>query len=206
MNIIVIPIPFSFLRVLKSSFTSIGVRTDVGSSSINILAFLNNAFSISVLCCKPTGKSSITASNGTFSPVLFMSSFAFSSTSSIVVFFIVDNDKYRFSSTVNVGTKVKCWYTIPILCFMASHGPLKLTLFPKILISPLVGFISPYSILISVVFPAPFSPRRPCISPCITVKSTPLRAIVPSGYILTIFFISIAGVSLFTKPTPTLNM
>lgn len=46
---------------------------------------------------------------------------------------------------------------------------------------PEVGERSPERILVSVVFPAPFSPRSPRTSPGRTSRSTPLRATVPSG-------------------------
>ena len=47
---------------------------------------------------------------------------------------------------------------------------------PPILISPLVGAMSPPMQRTSVVFPAPFSPASATISPSPTARLTPLRA------------------------------
>ena len=55
-------------------------------------------------------------------------------------------------------------------CRTAS-GALSMS-FPSMLASPLSGMISVDSILNSVVFPAPFWPRRPKISPGATSKET----------------------------------
>ncbi len=48
--------------------------------------------------------------------------------------------------------------------------------FPNISISPSVGFNKPSINFINVVFPAPFGPIIPIISPLLTEKSTPFIA------------------------------
>src|SRR5262245_25233863 len=47
---------------------------------------------------------------------------------------------------------------------------------PRTLAAPSVALMTPSRILISVVLPAPFWPKRPKISPRSTVSETPLRA------------------------------
>ena len=65
-----------------------------------------------------------------------------------------------FSATVNTGTSMKCWWTIPIPAAMASPGVLNVTGSSSSTISPSDGSRSPYSMFISVDLPAPFSPSR----------------------------------------------
>src|SRR5277367_6011310 len=48
---------------------------------------------------------------------------------------------------------------------------------PSSSIVPLVGFSSVVNILIVVVFPAPFGPRKAKISPCFTSKEIPFTAV-----------------------------
>src|SRR5215472_10387187 len=48
---------------------------------------------------------------------------------------------------------------------------------PSSSIVPLVGFSSVVSILMVVVFPAPFGPRKAKISPCFTSKEMPFTAV-----------------------------
>ena len=55
---------------------------------------------------------------------------------------------------------------------------------PSTLISPASKSYTPVSTFISVDFPAPFSPIRACISPFLSVKSTPLNAFTPGKVLL----------------------
>ena len=48
-----------------------------------------------------------------------------------------------FSVTVNTGTSMKCWWTMPMPASMASAGPPNLTGFPSIRISPSSGWYRP---------------------------------------------------------------
>ena len=41
-----------------------------------------------------------------------------------------------FSATVNTGTSMKCWWTIPMPAAIASPGPAKCCGFPSMRISP----------------------------------------------------------------------
>ena len=70
--------------------------------------------------------------------------------------------RVTFSATVNTGTSMKCWCTMPMPAAMASFGESELVGFPSSRISPSSGCSSPYSTFIRVVLPAPFSPSRAC--------------------------------------------
>ena len=48
-----------------------------------------------------------------------------------------------FSATVNTGTSMKCWWTMPILALIASLGDRIVTGWPSIRISPSSGCSSP---------------------------------------------------------------
>ncbi len=76
-----------------------------------------------------------------------------------------------FSATVNTGTSMKCWCTMPMPAPIASLGELNTTGSPSITIWPSSGPISPYRTFISVVLPAPFSPSRAWIWPGSTTRS-----------------------------------
>ena len=65
-----------------------------------------------------------------------------------------------FSATVNTGTSMKCWCTMPMPAAIASFGERKLAALPSMWISPSSGWVSPNRTFIRVVFPAPFSPSR----------------------------------------------
>ena len=68
MNMTVLPCTFRDLTALKSSSTSWGVRTAVGSSRMSMSAPLYNAFSISTLCWTPTERVWTGVSGSTWSP------------------------------------------------------------------------------------------------------------------------------------------
>ena len=74
--------------------------------------------------------------------------------------------------------------------FFASNG-LLFILFPSIKISPSSIFKIPVIILIVVVFPAPFGPKKPNISPFFTSKFKLSTDFFPLIYDLETFFISI---------------
>ena len=70
----------------------------------------------------------------------------------------------KFSFTVKFGaTAVSCGDT-PISCFTCSAS--FIMLYPPTMASPFVGFVKQESILITVVFPAPFTPSSENNSPC----------------------------------------
>src|ERR1700689_151831 len=62
-------------------------------------------------------------------------------------------------------------------CRRASSGPLIVTGFPSIKISPEVGVSVPDRILTSVLLPAPLSPMRATTSPACTSKLAPDSAL-----------------------------
>jgi hypothetical protein len=49
--------------------------------------------------------------------------------------------------------------------------------------SPASGSSNPHAIEIVVVFPAPFGPSRPCVSPAATSKSTPVTTSILAAMI-----------------------
>ena len=51
--------------------------------------------------------------------------------------------RVTFSATVNTGTSMKCWCTIPMPAAMASFGELNWAFLPSIRISPSSGWSSP---------------------------------------------------------------
>ena len=87
----------------------------------------------------------------------------------------------KFSATVRFGHRLTSWYTVLIPLFWASCGDLLTTALPSILISPLWKSWTPVRTLISVDFPAPFSPIRAWISPFRSVKSTCCKAFTPGN-------------------------
>ena len=79
--------------------------------------------------------------------------------------------RVTFSATVNTGTSMKCWCTIPMPAAMASFGEANWAFLPSIRISPSSGCSSPYRTFIRVDLPAPFSPSRACTWPGDTDRS-----------------------------------
>ena len=103
--------------------------------------------------------------------------------------------------TVIDGTSVKCWWTIPRPAAIASRGERKATGRPSMRISPASGWYSPSRMFISVLFPAPFSPRSAWISPVARSKSTWSLATTP-GNGLTMPRSSTTGTGLATAVDP----
>ena len=95
------------------------------------------------------------------------------------------------SSTVKHSTSLKCWWTMPIPKSLASLGSLMETTWPSFLITPSSGWYRPNSTLISVDFPAPFSPSSAWISPFFSCRVILSLATMP-GNRLVIFSISMA--------------
>ena len=130
--------------------------------------FRYSIFRISTRCLLPTDISSILSSG--FNSKLYFS--ISSLTFSISFFRSIRKPFFCFSSmpsmifsyTVRLGTSLKCWCTIPIPWAIASMGLFSFTSFSLIRIFPSVGSRRPYSIFISVDFPAPFSPTIHLIS------------------------------------------
>ena len=85
----------------------------------------------------------------------------------------------RFSATVRVGARAKCWYTMPIPSCRASAGLRMRAGRPSTSIEPSSGSSIPLTMLISVDLPAPFSPRIARISPRRTSSEIPAFAVTP---------------------------
>ena len=88
-----------------------------------------------------------------------------------------------FSATVRLGQRVISWYTVLMPISWASWGEwiFASPVTPSIRMLPASFSYTPVSTLISVDFPAPFSPIRAWISPLRRVKSTLFSALVPGN-------------------------
>ena len=146
MKTIEVPFSLSWRMTPISSSISAGVSTAVGSSRISTRASLVSALMISTRCWTPTGMSSTSASGSTSNPYR-----SDSSVTSACAFFRSSTPPARtfsrpsmmFSATVNTGTSMKCWWTMPIPCLIASLGEVMRTFSPSITISPESGCSSP---------------------------------------------------------------
>jgi len=88
---------------------------------------------------------------------------------------------------------------MPMFRSFASLGLLILTGFPSFLIVPLSGWYRPKSTLISVLFPAPFSPSRAWISPFFSLRVMSSLALMP-GKDLVMLSISMTYSSMVHSP------
>src|SRR6202050_340795 len=174
-----VPPSLSCLMIRNRSSVSAGVSTAVGSSRISTRASLTSALTISTRCWMPTGRFSTTASGSTSRPYRWDSS----RTSRRVLRRSSSPDgrvssmpSVTFSATVNTGTSMKCWCTMPMPAAMASFGEPNRTAWLSIRISPSSGWYSPYRTFIRVDLPPPFSPSRACTCPGATARSIPSLA------------------------------
>ena len=153
--------------VCMSSSISCGVSTAVGSSKISISLSLYSILSISTRCCMPTVMSSTFASRSTLRPYFSESASTFLRASLFCrkPSFVVSAPRMMLSSTVKTSMSLKCWCTMPMPRAVASFGSLIFTASPFFLMMPSSGWYMPKRTLISVLLPAPFSPRSACISP-----------------------------------------
>ncbi len=98
---------------------SCGVSTAVGSSRISRLASRSSALRISTRCWTPTGRSSTIASGSTSRPNSAdsrrMSARAFCRSRKPSAR-VGSKPSTTFSATVNTGTSMKCWWTMPMPC------------------------------------------------------------------------------------------
>ena len=170
-------------RITKKSSTSFGVSTAVGSSRTSSEALRYSAFMISTRCRSPTESCQMYAGGSTRSPYVADSSSIRPDTGSRSVSGRRDDfmPSATFSATVSVDTSMKCWWIMPIPCRIAAAGDVIATGSPCSRISPSSGLYRPYSTRISVLLPAPFSPRSVCTSPARTSKSTRSLASTPGN-------------------------
>ena len=157
----------AYPRIQRSnSVASVGASTAVGSSRMSNVTSRASAFTISQRCCAPTGKSCTQAVGSRTSPARA----ATSRTRSAVC--CGSNPpcppSAMFSATVILGTSVKCWCTMPMPCANASDGDRIVIGAPRQCISPCCARNSPKTTRMSVVLPAPFSPRSACTLPART--------------------------------------
>ena len=89
--------------------------------------------------------------------------------------------RITFSVTVNGSTSTKCWWTMPIPCWIATRGEEILTSSPFTTIRPSSAGYIPYSTRMSVDFPAPFSPIRAWTSPARSSSETSSFATTPGN-------------------------
>jgi len=192
MKIIVFPCFLISLKISKSSNTSCGVNTAVGSSKIRISAPRYRVFKISTLCFIPIDKSATLASAFKSKWYLSDNSWTFFIASFLLILnFPGSFPITTFSHTVSASTNMKCWWTIPIAYLFAFLAECFLISLPFIFNSPSSALYKPNSTFINVVFPAPFSPNRQCISPFFTKKSIWSFAVkLPKRFV--IFLISTA--------------
>src|SRR5450631_1199158 len=143
---------------------------------MRIFASRMSALTISARCWTPTGRSSTIASGGTARPYRAETSCtsrraALRSRTPNGPGRVSSCPSMTFSATVNTGTSMKCWWTMPMPAAMASPGPAKVTGTSSTRISPASGLYIPYRTFIKVLLPAPFSPSSAWISPGSTVRS-----------------------------------
>src|SRR6266545_1129478 len=128
------------------SSVSCGVSTAVGSSRISSRASRSSALMISTRCWTPTGRSSTIASGSTTRPKRCESSRTSRlavARSSIPARRIGSIPRTAFSATVNTGTSMKCWWTMPMPAAIASAGLFKRTGWSSMRISPSSAWYSP---------------------------------------------------------------
>ena len=162
MNRMLLPSAARFRMICMSSSISWGVSTAVGSSKIRISFSRYSIFRISVRCCMPTVISSTRASGSTRRPYFSDRASTFSRASAFWRKPCLQGSTpmMMLSRTVKHSTSLKCWWTMPMPRALASLGSLISTTRPSFLMTPSSGRYRPNSTLISVDFPAPFSPSR----------------------------------------------
>ena len=178
MKMTLLPSSVSLRMILNRPSTSMSVRAAVGSSKISSSAPRYRVFRISTRCWAPTAISVMGRSSSTSRPYRSASSrISFRRASlSMKMPRVFRSPRMMFSNTVMASTSMKCWCTMPMPSFTAWAGESMRTSFPFRKIFPSVGWYSPMSTFISVLFPAPFSPSRVCTSPLRTDRLMSLLA------------------------------
>ena len=146
MNTMPLPAARSDSTMRKKSSISCGVSTAVGSSKTTISAWRNSTLMISTRCCRPTGSSSTSASGSTSRPYSWeirRTSRCAARRSSAPPATVGSTPRTTFSATVNTGTSMKCWWTMPMPAAMASRGEVNVRATPSTRISPSSAWYSP---------------------------------------------------------------
>ena len=181
------PSSFNWRIKLNSFSISNSVIDDVGSSKTSTLGFKDTAFRISTSCCLAEesictgvwGFRSNWSDCKSSSPIF--QSFFQSTIPSFVIGWLFAN---MFSAMLRLGTKLNSWNTTLIPLAWASWAFLNTIFSPSIRISPSSGLYWPASVIIKVLFPAPFSPTMPCTSPLPKPMLTLFRATTPGKILL----------------------
>ena len=142
MNTIEVPDALSWRMISISSSVSCGVSTAVGSSRMRTSASRDSALMISTRCCAPTERSSTSASGSMWNPnrsEISRTCARARCRSMIPPGPVGSCPSTTFSATVNTGTSMKCWWTMPMPAAIASPGPWKVTGVPSTRISPPSG-------------------------------------------------------------------
>src|SRR5574341_438341 len=176
------PCAWSCRMVSKRIAASFKEMEAVGPSRSRIRACEERALAISIICFWAALKASTGDRGEMFSPIISMSSSA-----SRFIFSISTKPSARseicssrmFSATVKVGTRLRSWWTTLIPATNASRGLRKRTSLPFNCMVPSSGRITPETILMRVLLPAPFSPNKACTSPWRSVSETQSRALTP---------------------------
>ncbi len=173
MNSTAQPFLASSRTTTNKSSTSLGVSTAVGSSRISSRVSWLRALSTSTRCLSPTDRFSTRSVGCRASPNCFDSfstSDSMAAVSRLPERVMISRPRNTLAATVNDGTSLKCWYTMPMPSRAARWGLVMATTLSSTRISPSSGFAVPAIIVMSVVLPAPFSPTRAWILPASTAR------------------------------------
>ena len=177
------PWPRSRLSVANSAPVSASERDEVGSSRIRTREFTPSARAISTICCRAVLRVATGASGSPISarPRSSISRRAWANMRrrSTRPNRTGSRPRNRFSATERFGASESSWWITRIPSRSASATSRISTRRPSSSIVPESGRTMPPSTLISVDFPAPFSPSRAWISPARSAKSTASRAVTP---------------------------
>lgn len=165
-----IAVPSSRRRrsVANSRSTSGGERAEVGSSRMTMRAPENSTRAISISCWSPIGRSPSRLIGSTSMPKRASCSPAsramrrHCTRPRALVGWL---PRKTFSATVRSGATESSWCTMAMPAACASRVERKWVSFPSSRKRPENSVCTPAMIFISVLFPAPFSPTRPWISP-----------------------------------------
>ena len=167
-------------RTSPSSTASCGVSTAVGSSRIKTLASRHSALRISTRWRSPIESCQTGRAGSASKPKRAAKS---ATDASIPPWSMIRGAAPRttFSATVKVGTRRNSWWTMPTPAAIASAGEENDISCPPRRTAPSSGRYTPARQFMSVVFPAPFSPRTACTVPGRTVRFAPELAITPGN-------------------------
>ena len=148
-----------------------GVSIEVGSSRMSTREPFQSALMISMCCCWPSARVLTRTSGSTVTPSAPASSASRARAAGSSRTMPGFEPSIRFSSTVSVGMRLRCWYTMPMPSSRPALGESMRTSRPSTWMVPLSGWYSPDRMLIRVDLPAPFSPSRHSTSPGIAAQT-----------------------------------